>query len=113
MGRPCEASRPTTRVHLQLSYTGRAGSQRPHKRKGLAHPRDVFRGDGRVVGRGEGEAAVGAGVKRLEVKGHFLFPLTALAEAEAVHANKPIRAWNHLHHQRELSFGQRRREREI
>lgn len=67
-----------------------------------AHLSDVFAGVGGEVGRGESETAVGAGIIRVEVNGHFLFPLVALTQVYAVHPDEPVRAWDHLHQHGQL-----------
>lgn len=72
-----------------------------------AHLCDSFHGACGEIRRGEGEATVGASIERLEVKGHLLFPLVALAQVNAVHPHEPVGTGNHLHHQGQLWIRER------
>lgn len=72
-----------------------------------AHLCDSFHGACGEIRRGESETAVGAGIERLEVKGHLLFPLVALAQVNAVHPHEPVGTGNHLHHQGQLWIRER------
>lgn len=67
-----------------------------------AHFCDVFLRARGEVGRRESESAVRPCIIRLEVNGHFLFPLAALAKVQAIHTDKPVGAGDHLHHQGQL-----------
>lgn len=67
-----------------------------HLRRDLC---DVFSGACAEVRRRESESIVCPCIIRIEVNGHFLFPLAALAEVYAVHTNKPVGAGDYLHHQ--------------
>lgn len=68
----------------------------------IDHLCDVFRWAGGEVGRGESESTVCPSIIRLEVNGHFLFPLPALTKVQAVHTDEPVRAGDHFHQQGQL-----------
>lgn len=67
-----------------------------------SHLCDCLLGASGKVWRGESKAAICPRVIRMEVKGHFLFPLATLAKVQAVNADKPVWAWNHFHHHGQL-----------
>lgn len=78
----------------------------------VSHLCDAFLGAGGEVWRGESKTTICPRVIRLEVKGHFLLPLATLTKVQAVNTDKPVGARDHLHHQGQLSIGQREEETE-
>lgn len=74
----------------------------------FTHLRDFFLGYGFKVGGGECEPTVSSRIIWEKNQRDIFFPLVAITEVDAVHAHKPVRAWNESHNKRQLELDRRK-----
>lgn len=104
-GRPRPSSLKSSRLQTRVLRAGTRplsplASDAPHLRHRVLR-------DGREVGRGEGKAAVGAGVVGVKVHRHLLPPAVPVAQVQTVHAHKPVWAGDDADHKGHLRGGRR------